>query len=67
MSTIARVPHTNDNARVAQRPTGLALGLGPNQLKWLRRNMDAFREAEEQRYSVLQDAVRAARIAGLAS
>lgn len=40
-------------------------GLGPNQLTWLRRNMDAFRHLEEQRYLLQQDSLRAARMAGL--
>jgi hypothetical protein len=40
-------------------------GLGPNQLNWLRRNIDAFRHLEEQRYLLRQDSMRAARLAGL--
>jgi len=42
-----------------------AWGLGPNQLTWLRRNIDSFRHLEEQRYLLRQDSVRAARMAGL--
>jgi len=41
------------------------MGLGPNQLKWLRGNIDSFKELEDQRWQTRQDAVRAARIAGL--
>jgi DNA-binding NarL/FixJ family response regulator len=41
------------------------MGLGPNQLTWLRRNIGSFKDAEEQRYLARQDAVRAARLAGL--
>ena len=40
-------------------------GLGPNQLTWLRRNIDSFRHLEEQRDLLWQDSVRAARMAGL--
>jgi hypothetical protein len=67
MYVITRVPHTNDNAPTAARTRPVTFGLGPNQLTWLRRNMDAFRHLEEQRYYAQQDAVRAARMAGLAS
>jgi len=40
-------------------------GLGPNQLNWLRSNINSFRYAENQQAFLQQDAVRAARIAGL--
>lgn len=40
-------------------------GLGPNQLNWLRSNIDAFRHAENQWALLRHDEVRAARIAGL--
>jgi hypothetical protein len=43
----------------------MGLGLGPNQLTWLRRNIDSFKDAEDQRSLMRQDVVRAARIAGL--
>lgn len=39
--------------------------LGPNQLNWLRLNIDSFRYAEDQQALLQLDTVRAARIAGL--
>ena len=51
--------------RNAPRTSAPSAGLGPNQLTWLRRNIDAFKQAEEQRQLLRQDAMRAARIAGL--
>ena len=68
MNAISRVTHTNDNmgatcaAIAASQPTW---GLGPNQLDWLRRNIDSFKQAEDQRAQMRQDVVRAARMAGL--
>jgi hypothetical protein len=56
---------TVDAARGSTRASGFSIGLGPNQLTWLRRNMDAFKDLEDQRYQLRQDALRAARIAGL--
>jgi hypothetical protein len=50
---------TSDNAPVVEQ------GLGPNQLKWLRLNIDSFRHAERQLASLRHDALRAARIACL--
>jgi hypothetical protein len=41
------------------------MGLGPNQLSWLRRTIDSFKQAEEQWVMVREDSVRAARLAGL--
>ncbi len=43
-----------------------AFGLGPNQLTWLRRNVAAFRQAEELWMSVRRDTMRSARAAGIA-
>jgi hypothetical protein len=64
MNAISRVAYTNDND--SGRTTSEAMmGLGPNQLTWLRRNIGSFKDAEEQRYLARQDAVRAARLAGL--
>ena len=68
MNAISRMPYTNDNedaARETTRASTVAMGLGPNQLTWLRRNIDSFKYAEEQRRLLRQDVVRAARIAGL--
>jgi hypothetical protein len=68
MNAISRSPYTYDNeqsARGTARPSGISMGLGPNQLTWLRRNIDSFKHLEEQRYQLQQDAIRAARIAGL--
>ena len=66
MNAISRKAHADEgaDARHAAIPT---LGLGPNQLSWLRRNIDAFKDAEDQRLQVRQDAMRAARAAGLVS
>lgn len=68
MNAISRVAYTNDSehlARASARSSDAAMGLGPNQLTWLRRNIGSFKQLEEQRRLLLQDAVRAARIAGL--
>ncbi len=67
MNAFSTTPYSYGNgglARNAARTTPSA-GLGPNQLTWLRRNIDSFKQAEEQRYLLWQDAERAARIAGL--
>jgi hypothetical protein len=68
MNAISRMIYTDDNthsARSAARAAEVTMGLGPNQLTWLRRNIDSFKYAEEQRYQLRQDVVRAARMAGL--
>jgi hypothetical protein len=66
MNAISRMAYTNDNGtHGTTRASELTMGLGPNQLTWLRRNIDSFKYLEEQRYQLHQDAVRAARIAGL--
>jgi hypothetical protein len=68
MNAISRLTYTNDSAVTAysaSRTTDGKVGLGPNQLTWLRRRMDAFKELEELRRQVRQDTVRAARMAGL--
>ena len=68
MNAISRDTYTNDNSesvRSTTRASGISLGLGPNQLTWLRRNIDSFKHLEDQRYQLHQDAVRAARLAGL--
>jgi hypothetical protein len=68
MNAISTLTYTNDNGSIApaaSRTSQVTMGLGPNQLKWLRRNIDAFKQLEEQRYHLWQDAVRAARMAGL--
>ena len=66
MNAISRMAYTNDYSDyTGARTSGVATGLGPNQLTWLRRTMDSFRQAEEQWIMVRQDAVRAARMAGL--
>ena len=64
--SISTLTHDAGNSRLfAARASDAAVGLGPNQLKWLRVNIDSFKELEEQRRMLRQDAVRAARIAGL--
>ena len=68
MSDISSLTHmyeTGTATLAAARASDAAMGLGPNQLKWLRGNIDSFKELEEQRRMLRQDAVRAARIAGL--
>jgi hypothetical protein len=68
MNAISRLSFSNDNAdsaRTAGESAALTLGLGPNQLDWLRRNISPFKEAEQQRRLMREDVVRAARIAGL--
>lgn len=68
MNAISRMIYTNDNADSAHSMSCASeamMGLGPNQLTWLRRNIDSFKYAEEQRYQTRQDTVRAARLAGL--
>lgn len=68
MNAISSMSFTNDNshsAHTVERASTLSLGLGPNQLTWLRRNIDSFKYAEEQRAQLRHDAVRAARLAGL--
>ena len=68
MSNISSLTHMyegNTSTLAAARASDAAMGLGPNQLKWLRGNIDSFKELEEQRRMLRQDAVRAARIAGL--
>jgi hypothetical protein len=66
MNTIAQMSYPNGHTdHAASRTSEAVMGLGPNQLKWLRRNIDAFKQLEEQRYMLWQDSVRAARMAGL--
>jgi hypothetical protein len=68
MNTISNVIHMYEGTTstvAAARTSDAAMGLGPNQLKWLRGNIDSFKELEDQRRMLRQDAVRAARIAGL--
>lgn len=68
MNAISRMSSTNDysdSASSAEQTHRLAMGLGPNQLNWLRSNIGAFKHAEDQRVQLWHDAVRAARIAGL--
>ena len=68
MNAFSKVTYLNDyaeSARSAVPAPEATMGLGPNQLTWLRRNIDSFKEAEEQRRQMRQDVVRAARIAGL--
>jgi len=68
MSTISSLTHLYEPSTAtvaAARASDASMGLGPNQLKWLRGNIDSFKELEDQRWQTRQDAVRAARIAGL--
>ena len=65
MTTTTLMYDTSNSTLAAARASDAATGLGPNQLKWLRANLDSFKELEDQRWQTRQDAVRAARIAGL--
>jgi hypothetical protein len=65
MSTTTLMHDTSNSRLAAARASDAAMGLGPNQLKWLRGNIDSFKELEDQRRMTRQDAVRAARMAGL--
>ena len=68
MNAISRMPYANDydgSVHNASDASQLMIGLGPNQLTWLRRNINSFKHAEEQRRLLRQDVVRAARMAGL--
>ena len=65
MSNSTFMHDTSNSTLAAARASDAAMGLGPNQLNWLRVNIDSFKELEDQRWQTRQDAVRAARIAGL--
>ena len=68
MSSISSLTHMyegNAATVAAARASDASMGLGPNQLKWLRTNLDSFKELEDQRRLTRQDTVRAARMAGL--
>lgn len=65
MTTTTLMYDTSNSRLAAARASDAAMGLGPNQLKWLRTNLDSFKELEDQRRMMRQDTVRAARIAGL--
>ncbi|NJM92337.1 MAG: hypothetical protein HC861_06665 [Rhodospirillaceae bacterium] len=65
MTTTTLMYDTSNSRLAAARASDAAMGLGPNQLKWLRGNIDSFKELEDQRRMTRQDTVRAARIAGL--
>jgi hypothetical protein len=68
MNAISTMTYTNDACGTAYAALGASQptwGLGPNQLDWLRRNIDSFKQAEDQRLQMRHDVVRAARMAGL--
>jgi hypothetical protein len=65
MITTTYMDDASNSRLTAARVSDAAMGLGPNQLKWLRVNIDSFKELEDQRHLTRQDTVRAARIAGL--
>ena len=52
----------NDGISPSTPASNAPWGLGPNQLTWLRRNIDSFRQLEEQRSLLRQDSMRAARM-----
>jgi len=64
MSRMSFANNATNPARFGAQVHG-ATGLGPNQLSWLRSNIESFKQAEDQRVQLRQDARRAARIAGL--
>lgn len=68
MNAISRPTYANHNSATAYSASSApeeTIGLGPNQLTWLRRNVDGFKDLEELRHQVRQDTLRAARMAGL--
>ena len=68
MNAFSKIAYLNDYTDSARSTVTLpeaTMGLGPNQLTWLRRNIDSFKHAEDQRDLAHQDTVRAARMAGL--
>ena len=65
ISSLTHMYEASTSTVAAARASDASMGLGPNQLKWLRGNIDSFKELEDQRRMLRQDAVRAARIAGL--
>ena len=65
LNAMSRTSFTTDTTNSARTAAQAQIGLGPNQLRWLRSNIDSFRQAEDQRVELRNDAMRAARIAGL--
>jgi hypothetical protein len=65
VSIVILTNNTAHRARTTYEAPVNARRLGPNQLNWLRLNIDSFRWAENQQALLQRDAVRAARIAGL--
>ena len=64
MNRISRLMHVNATPMRAASQD-VTLSHGPRQLTWLRRSIEAFRHAEQQRVQLRLDVVRAARLAGL--
>lgn len=64
-SIVTLINSAADQARTTNKAPVNTRQLGPNQLSWLRLNIDSFRYAENQQALLQHDAVRAARIAGL--
>ena len=60
-----RMSETNHSDALRLHPSAPRLGLGPKQLNWLRRNISAFKQAEEQWIQVRRDKLHAARVAGV--
>ena len=65
LSIVTLINSAANRARTTNKAPVNARELGPNQLSWLRLNIDSFRYAEDQQALLRHDAVRAARIAGL--
>jgi hypothetical protein len=65
MNAFTRMTFHDNADQAASEASAFTMGLGPNQLTWLRRNIDSFKHAEEQRVQLRHDVVRAARLAGL--
>ena len=53
------------STRAAAHTSEVNMGLGPNQLTWLRRNINSFRYDEDQRLKLRLDRLRAAHTVGL--
>lgn len=65
MNGISDTVQRQIDQRQGDRPFGPGATLGPNQLSWLRRNIVAFKLAEEQRNRIRQEEIRVARAAGV--
>jgi len=65
LSIVTLIDGAVDRARTMNDAPEDTRWLGPNQLSWLRLNIDSFRYSENQQALLRHDTVRAARVAGL--